>query len=329
VRKAARNGARVAFLNPAHFDHLFSVASELVSAPGEQVADLAAVLGAVADGAATAPHVVAAVRAARVEERHRAVAAALTHGPRRAIWLGALAQRHPRYADLRALAAALAQLTGASLAELAEGANAAGAWLAGAVPHRDAGGRPLPDPGRNAREMLEGALSAYFLHGGIEPWADSLVADCGRALNGAEFVVASTPFASEELKRYAHVLLPIATFGEASGTFVNLEGRWQSFAGAARAPGEARPGWKVLRVLGNELALAGFDYASSEAVRDELRSLCPDAGAAPYAGAHRVELGAAVAGRVADLPMYSTDSLLRRATALQQTPEGSAAVAFY
>ena len=86
--------------------------------------------------------------------------------------------------------------------------------------------------------------------------------------------MAATPYADDTLKSVAHVLLPISTFVETSGTYVNLEGLWQSFAGAAKPLGEARPGWKVLRVLGNLAGVANFDYQSSEEVRDELRALC-------------------------------------------------------
>src|SRR5690606_11411295 len=105
-------------------------------------------------------------------------------------------------------------------------------------------------------------LSAYLLAGGIEPWVDSVHGDARKTLGGARFVVAATPFASDTLKEVAHVLLPIGTFAETSGTYVNLEGRWQSVPGAARPLGEARPAWKVYRVLCNLLGIPGSDYQS-------------------------------------------------------------------
>src|SRR6185437_15193667 len=201
---------------------------------------------------------------AQVNDQHRAAAAALAAGEKRAVWLGALALRHPRFADLRALGAALAQVTGASLGVLAEGANAAGAHLAGAVPHRAAGGKPVSSPGLTAADMLARPLKSYLLVGGTEPWADSPGSDAARTLAQAELVVAITPFASESLRKTAHVLLPSGSFAETSGTYVNLEGVWQTQTGAAAPVGESRPGWKILRVLGNLLGLAGFDYQSSE-----------------------------------------------------------------
>jgi NADH-quinone oxidoreductase subunit G len=329
VRKAARRGAKVALLNPAVFNYYFPIAAYVQSAPAAQVTDLAAILRAAADavGAAVPPHLSSAVNGAQVDQKHRDAAAALLTGEKRAVWLGALALRHPRFADLRALAAALAQVTGASLGVLAEGANAAGAHLAGAVPHREAGGRSVSSPGLTAADMLARPLKCYLLVGGVEPWLDSPGSDAARALGQAELVVAITPFASETLRKVAHVLLPAGTFAETSGTYVNLEGVWQSQTGAAAPVGESRPGWKILRVLGNLLGLSGFDYQSSEDVRAELTALVgvPTAYSRPaYSGMHAVgqEAGAQPAQNVMDVPMYQIDAVVRRAPSLQRTREG-------
>jgi NADH-quinone oxidoreductase subunit G len=238
------------------------------------------------------------------------------------VLLGALATRHAAYADIRALASAIASATGASFGVIAEGGNAAGAYLAGAVPHREAGGKPAANTGLNAREMLTKALGAYVLFGGIEPWIDALDSEVTRTLSQAQFVVAITPFESDTLKSVAHVMLPIGTFAETSGTYVNLEGKWQSYAGAIAPLGEARPGWKVLRVLGNMLNLSGFEYLSSEDVREELRRACGDAPAArSYTGSHQVN-GAPAAAPLIDLNMYQSDAVVRRAPSLQKTREG-------
>ena len=319
----------MALLNPAVFNYYFPVSAYLESAPGRQVADLAAVLRAAAEaaGAAVPANLSQIVGGAQVGEHHRAAAAALASGEKRAVWLGALALRHPRFADLRALAAALAEVTGAAFGVLAEGANAAGAHLAGAVPHRQAGGKPVSPPGLTAADMLARPLKSYLLVGGVEPWSDAPEADAARALGQAELVVAITPFVSEALRRVAHILLPAGTFVETSGTYVNLEGVWQSQTGAAAPVGQSRPGWKILRVLGNLLGLTGFDYESSEDVRAELETLvgAPTAYSAPaYVGQHEVgpAAGAASAPRVVDIPMYQIDALVRRAPSLQRTREG-------
>jgi NADH-quinone oxidoreductase subunit G len=137
----------------------------------------------------------------------------------------------------------------------------------------------------------------------------------------AEFVVSITPFASPELRAVADVILPIGSFAETSGTYVNLEGRWQSQTGAALPVGESRPGWKVLRVLGNLLELPGFDHQSSEDVLAELKGLTGEPAMAAYQGGHKAALPMAGASLV-DLPMYQIDALVRRAPALARTREG-------
>jgi NADH-quinone oxidoreductase subunit G len=268
------------------------------------------------------------VEGAAVNTAHRAAAAALMTGTQRAVWLGALATRHPAYADLRAIAAALADLTQASLGVLLEGGNAVGAYLAGAVPHRSAGGRAVAPAGKTAREMLSKPQKAYLLVGGVEPSSDALLADSAAALRGATNVVAITPYRSAELDAIATVLLPCGTYVESSGTYVNLEGTWQSFAGAAKPLGEARPAWKVLRVLGNMVGAAGFDYQSSEQVRDAVRAHCGSALGTRYTGAH---VASAVAGdiRVVDVPMYDIDAIVRRSPSLHRTTEALRAPQIY
>jgi NADH-quinone oxidoreductase subunit G len=329
VRKAALAGAKVSFINPAAFTYLFPVSQYLV-APGEgDVRALAAVLRA-ALGDRPAPAAVAALlEGAAVEDSHRAVAESLSSGARRAIWLGALALRSSHYSELRALARALAVATGAALGELAEGGNAAGAYLAGVLPHRVPGGAARERGGLDARAMLERPLAGYLLlH--CEPWADSAQPGALETLARARSVVAVTPFASPEMRRVAHVLLPAGTFAETSGTYVSLEGRWQSQGGVARALGASRPAWKILRVLGNLLNLAGFEYESSEQVRDELKARLSAADsyevAMPPDGA---DWGSAGTEPVIDLGMYQIDPVLRRAPSLRRTADGRIVSAVY
>ncbi|HUL46041.1 MAG TPA: NADH-quinone oxidoreductase subunit NuoG [Steroidobacteraceae bacterium] len=335
VRRAAQRGCAVAMMNPVRFPYQFPVRAYLTSAPADLVADLAAVLGAASAGSGQPlpAHVAAVVSAVEVKDAHRALAQALLAGERRAIWLGALALRHPAFADLRALATALAQLSGATFGIIAEGGNAAGAYIAGAVPHREAAARALARPGLNAREMLAEPLRAYLLFGGVEPSIDALDPESLRTLAKAEFVVSITPFASQELKAVAHVMLPIGTFAETSGTYVNCEGLWQSQPGAATPVGEARPGWKVLRVLGNLLGLPGFDYQSAEEVLAEARRACEVLPPPGYRGTHGVRLpepeGRSEEVVVCDIPMYQIDAVVRRAVSLQRTREGRTAVATY
>ena len=192
--------------------------------------------------------------------RAQAIAASLKQGERKAVLLGNLAQHHPRYAELHALAQQVAELAGAKFGFLGEAANSVGAHLAGAVPS---------DGGMNAAQMLDDPRRAYILLG-VEAELDSYnPTRTLAALQAAQLVVVLSAYKNKALD-YAHVLLPVAPFTETSGTFVNTEGRVQSFNAVVKPLGETRPGWKVLRVLGNLMEVAGFDYDSAEQVRAEV-----------------------------------------------------------
>lgn len=325
VRKAALGGARVSFLNPAEFEYLFPIATYIEAAVGRWVGELAAVVKAAGEiSNRNVPEPLAeSVSTAQLDPRHRGIAEWLNDREHAAIWLGHLAQRHPAFADLRALAATLAEMTGARLGYLPEGANGVGAVLAGVLPHREIGGRPFAPIGFDAGAMLSEPLEAYLLFGGIEPERDTAAGGVATdSLRQAEWVVAATPFGPDDVMEVADVVLPIGTFAETSGTFVNVGGTWQSFAAAANAVAESRPGWKVLRVLGNLLDLEGFTYSSSEQIRDELKQrlgeLQPDN---RYTGDHGPD-GASRRGHVVDVPIYATDALVRRSVPLQQTRDG-------
>jgi NADH-quinone oxidoreductase subunit G len=323
LRKGAvRRGTQVAFINPRPVEVLFPLAGNLASNGYGMAQHLAAVLSAAlrAAGQAAPANVAAALDGVTPSAGHERIAGMLSKGPLRVILLGALVERHGAFAELRALAAALAETTGARLGYLPDGANAVGAALAGATPHRGVGGRAVAKPGLAAAEMIGARLRGYLLVGGVE--AADLVPSAANesALQGAECVVALTPFAAEEHKANATVILPVGAFAETSGTWVNVEGRWQSVPGAARPPGEARPAWKVLRVLGNLLGLAGFEYLNSEEVRDELRRELGE-----YAAGHPV--GSFTVGRLAsldvtrDVGLYAVDAVVRRSRPLQETLE--------
>jgi len=214
------------------------------------------------------------------------------------------------------------------LGHLPEAANSVGGWLAGVLPHRGPAGSSIAATGLNAREMLDSPRKAYLL-AGLEPEHDCWDAgSAARALTGADFVVALSPWAGESLKACATVLLPVAPCTETSGTFVNAEGRWQSFAGAAAPYAGSRPGWKVLRVLGNLLELDGFDYTGSEQVRDELQRRLDGATLADRQDsgpADALPAGQQGLERIGDVAIHGADPLVRRAAALQQTPDALAA----
>jgi len=169
--------------------------------------------------------------------------------------------------------------------------------------------------------MLTARLRGYVLVGAIESADLAPSRSSEAALEAADCVVALTPYAGPEQLALATVILPVAAFAETSGTWVNVEGRWQSVPGAARPPGEARPAWKVLRVLGNLLGLPGFDYVSSEDVRDELRREL-DRGVAAAPGAAFFPGRLASMDSTTELGIYRVDAVVRRSRPLQETRDG-------
>ena len=308
VRKAALAGCKVNLLATRTQQCHFPVHQQIVAGAGDLVAQLAALAAG-----------------GRQTDAQRAIVESLS-SDRALIVLGGVAMRHSRFAELRAAAAALASRTGATLGFLPDGGNAAGSALAGALPHRLPGGKADPAQGLDLRGMLASPLAGCLLFGGIEPDHDIGLLGAGRALTACPRVIAITPFADAATLSFAQLMLPMGTFAETSGSYVNAEGRWQEFRGCAQPVGEARPGWKILRVLGNQLGLEGFGYDSSADVLAELQRV---AGGIVYDGrfaggsAFRTEAG----GSTTELPIYRVDAIVRRATALQMTRAGQAATA--
>ncbi len=311
LRQAARRGAQVSVLHATEDDWLLPVAARLTVAPSGWWRALAEVAAAVA----LAKGVAAPVAGVEPGADAQAIAASLLGGERKAVLLGNATAQHPQAEALFALAWWIAQQTGARCGWLGEAANSVGAQLVGATPR---------DGGLSAAEMIAAPRKAYLLLD-VEPpldLADGAAASA--AMHAASFVVALTSFRDAAVPD-ADVLLPIAPFTETSGSFVNAEGRLQSFHGVVKPLGEARPAWKVLRVLGNLLGLAGFDQESSEEV---LKEALGDPATVPARLANRADEPLAtrlpyVAGveRIAEVPIYATDPLVRRATSLQLTSD--------
>jgi len=331
LRKAAKAGASVMFINSVDYTYTFKAAHKAIVAPSRMVQSLAGVAAALLQGKkARAPQALQSVIDQTLPDAtEQAMASALSEAGQATVLLGLGAGMHPAFSTLRALAVLIAELSGAKLGFLSDGANSAGACLAGVLPHRTAGGRARKNPGLNAAQMIAQPLKNYLLLG-IEPEFDCANGAAAlAAMQQAELVVALTPYITERMREYADVLLPMNCFSETSGTFVNCEGRWQSFAAVSRAPAGSRPGWKVLRVLGNLLELDGFEQDSSQQVRDSLSQLFGDV---TVNNTHCGEfVGYLDSGgglqRIDYLPMYAIDSMLRRATALQKTPDADVASA--
>ena len=322
-RKAFRHHqVKISAVNPRKFNWRFKTSNELISSAEGMVGNLAGIAKAVG---ADQANVSALISGASVGDSHKAVAEELkTAGEAATIFIGNIAAQHPQFSVLRALSNAIAKQTGATLAYLPEAANAAGAWLAGSVPHRNVGGSQASTSGANISDMLQTPKKALIAFN-IEPEFD--VANPAQAMNAvdaADFKVVINNYATEAMKDYADVILPLAAFSETSGTYVNAEGFWQSFKGATSALGESRPGWKILRVLANLMNVDGFEYMSSEEVRDEVKEQCRDlqldntlSATAPVA---KVETTSGL-HRVGDVPLYAVDSLVRRSTPLQLTKD--------
>ncbi|MEK7437205.1 MAG: NADH-quinone oxidoreductase subunit NuoG [Pseudomonadota bacterium] len=315
LRQAAKRGQQVNLIHATDDDLLMRVANKAIVPPQNIPEALAQVVKAVAE--AKQRPLPAALAGVTVGADAKNIAASLVSGAKTGIFLGNLAAQHAQATQLRVLAQELAGLLGARFGVLGEAANSVGGYLAQALP--GAGGL-------NAAAMLSEARKAYVLLN-LEPEFDCHNPYAAmQAMRAADFVIVLSPYKGSA-PDYANVLLPIAAFTETSGTFVNAEGRRQSFHGVVQPLGEARPAWKVLRVLGNLLGLEGFDYDSSEQVRDAIGTPEQLAGRLDNrVNGIALQAPAAAAGlqRVAEVPIYAGDAIVRRAGSLQQTRDAAA-----
>ncbi|MEZ5566112.1 MAG: NADH-quinone oxidoreductase subunit NuoG [Gammaproteobacteria bacterium] len=305
LRKAALAGAHIIFVNPERYEYLHPLAGYL-----ETGIDL-----------------VAGVRRLLSDSPDEEAAAIVRHlkeATKGVILLGQMAGRHPRLADLRQAVGELARQTSLRIGYISEGANSAGLALAGVLPHRGPGGIPLAAAGKTVSDMLAQPPAGLVLLN-VEPEYDCTGSDAAvAAIAKSQFVVALTPYLSPALEAHADIVLPVGTFAETAGTFVNCEGRWQSFNGVATPVGESRPAWKVLRVLGNLLQVPEFEFNTAQEVRTVVEGLVtiaepdntvPVTAIPPATDPSGIEL------HELDIPMYSLDGILRRSPGLQDTAE--------
>ncbi|MCB1887127.1 MAG: NADH-quinone oxidoreductase subunit G, partial [Rhodocyclaceae bacterium] len=325
VRQAAKRGLKVSAVGCAGDDWLLKVSNRVTVKPSALVGTLAAITKALAAEVSKPVDaaLAASVAAAEPCETAKAIAAELAAGQKVAVWLGNLATQHPQAAAIQTLAQQIADLCGGRFGVIGEAANSVGAYVAGAVPQ---------GKGLNAADMLAKPRAAYVVFGaeGASDFANGH--QTLHALGTAETVVHLGAFKCHEALAYADVMLPVAPFSETSGTFVNCEGRVQSFHGVVKGQGQSRPGWKVLRVLGNMLGLTGFEFAKSEEVRDEALAGTPVAERlggriAPVAGVSP-QVEQAGFERIADIPLYSVDPIVRRAPSLQRTRDAQVGAAW-
>ncbi|MEN9712486.1 MAG: hypothetical protein RLY90_747, partial [Pseudomonadota bacterium] len=304
LRQAARKGAKINALNAQAYDWAMPVAHTLVSDASHWVQALADIAAAVAAIAGVAAPVAGDANNAQAQ----AIAKSLSSGERKAVLLGNAAAHHAKASSLLSLANWIGAQTGASVGYLGEAANTVGAQVVGALPVQG---------GQTAAQMMAGHLKAVVLLN-TEPALDAAHgAAAAQALAQADMVVTLSPFKAN--MDISDVLLPISPFTETAGTFINTEGRVQSFHGVVKPLGETRPAWKVLRVLGSMLHVAGFNFESIEEVRAKaipanVQALLSNACSAS------VDVTAA-ATQPAVASIYQLDGLVRRATSLQLTSD--------
>ncbi|HFD86728.1 MAG TPA: NADH-quinone oxidoreductase subunit G, partial [Gammaproteobacteria bacterium] len=329
IRKAALAGAQVAAINSQDYDFRFDLYGQVITDPDGMINSLAAITRLLLkDAGADIPASLAdLISKAEAGESEKTIAKSLLSADRSLLLLGADAINHPHASILHGLATLCASLTNLTAGLLSENANAAGAWLAGAVPHRGPA-MAVPDAtGLDAARMLRERKKAYFLLG-LEPEFDMADPEAAlTALKEAEFVVLMSPYANAAAHEYADVILPIATWLETAGTFVNGEGRWQGFRAAVEPLGEARPAWKVFRTLGTLENLPGLDQVSVQQVREELQQLFSDdfEFRTQESVADKYPRMEPVIGlnRIGNTAIYASDPVVRRSAALQATHYGS------
>ena len=313
VRQAVRKGAQVRAITSQVEDWAMPVAQFNVAPSSQWTSQLASIAAAVANIKGVTAPVVAAVTP-QAEE----AAQALLAGERKAVLLGNAAAHHANAASLLALANWIAQQVGATVGYLTEAANTVGAQLVGAQPQKN---------GLSAAQMLAGGLKAAFLLN-VEPQADTSAAHAAvSGLQQAQMVVTLSPFKTN--LAFSDVLLPIAPFTETSGSFVNAEGRLQSFHAVVKPLGDTRPAWKVLRVLGNLMGLNGFDFESSQEVLAKAALNVDSDGLvnkSRLSNATQASVRLSSDGEPAPVVarIYELDALVRRAPSLQLTADARA-----
>ncbi|MEH6456081.1 MAG: molybdopterin-dependent oxidoreductase, partial [Cocleimonas sp.] len=327
IRKAALKGAQIYCVNPRELEFNYDMTTQLVVAPNEIVASL--ILIAKSSYTLSKNKIPAGLsdllKGKRANKDSKAFAESLSKAENAAVFVGNIAEQHPSYSTIRALGLVIAQNTGAKFGFIGGAANTSGAWLAGLLPHRKEAGEIVEQVGMTSAEMLNHPKKIYMLLD-VELESDSdNPQQALAALNQAECVIAISPYANKKTLANADIILPSAAYSETSGTFVNIEGNWQSFKAASKAYENARPAWKILRVLGNQLNVEGFDYVSSKDVRDELKMLCDEAGDAGHKfeanGIYTTQdkVSSNSLQRIGEVAEYGCDSLVRRAQALQDS----------
>lgn len=319
LRKAFLNGASISALNVMDYTYRFDVQEKVLVSPQDLPMHLALILVSLVKKKSDLLEQEQQLTIGLKATKQTKLLALELSQPGAVIVTGAICDNHPQAALIRTLIAAIAKYSGAKMVHLTTGANAAGAALAGLLPHRTVAGKPVENPGLDVQSALAGKMKGYLLLG-VEPDFDCANPFLARrAMLAAEHVIVLSAFESDTFSEYADVILPIAPYAETSGTYINIDGTWQSFTGALSPHGEARPAWKVLRVLANHLQCCGFEYISSQDVLHEVQQhhalMHPLPAAYFYPDALPESTHSLI--RAGEWSLYRSDMIVRHADALQ------------
>jgi NADH-quinone oxidoreductase subunit G len=319
LRKAYRNGAHIYAINPVDFEYRAKLTASIVVSPLEMPMQLARLALALASDLTKLPSEAQKLLIGlERDEISKEIASALKND-KSCIITGALCENHPEAALIRTLIHLIQQLSGVNVVRLTHGANTAGAFVAGMLPHRTVAGKAVSEPGLDVQTALNAKLKAYLLMA-VEPGYDFANPYGARqSMLGAEFVVLLSAYEQDSMRDYADVILPMAPYAETSGTYVNVDNTWQTVKGALAPFDEARPAWKILRVLGNLLQCKEFNYTSTQEILAEVRDAVAITMEPEYRPFYPESLPIINHSlvRVGEWPLYRTDAIVRNAPDLQ------------
>lgn len=325
VRKASARGAKVFVINPQGCEFHINLSSHVIVKPQAWLDKLVGLLaGLNTNSKHDAPsELQTLLLAGKFDDDMADIAKTLLSEENTSVLIGDLMQHHYEYSSLRAISYWLAQLTESSFGYVSTASNSTGASLLGALPHRAIMSKVVNELGMNYKQMIQSPRKVFVLVG-LEPeWDCALPAQTLTALQQADVVISINPFMTEAMREYCDWMLPITCYAEAEGTKINIEGRWQSYSKVIDADAEVKDGWKILRMLGAELGLDGFDYVGIDDVRQEISQHLDESFefSNELSSLPKIEIkhwDADAVFSTGAIPIYSIDSIVRNADSLKQ-----------
>ncbi|MCP4488855.1 MAG: NADH-quinone oxidoreductase subunit G [Gammaproteobacteria bacterium] len=322
LRKAAlNNDAAISSLSHFAGQYNFDLMQDLAGSAQQLVNDMAAVAQAVA--VKTGTELSSKFEGAKASAAHKEIAKSLCDSDSSALIVGVQAFVNPHLSLIQELCEAIATMSNSTLGYMSVSANSAGVCLAGCTPHRTAAGVASDKAGQHTNQIVQSSHDV-LLNFGVHPGLDLNDGAAAQKLaDNNDFIISVSSYFNEFDQNNADLILPMAGFGETSGTYVNVEGLWQSFQGCVKAKGQSRPGWQLLTALGQLVLPGDFDYTDSSQVRAEVRDLCHDVNLNNINGIQSSETSmpskARALQRVGCTPIYASDEMTRLSTPLQST----------